>query len=420
MEEPIEIDADPLSGADALLQAGLTARMQVPEAILELIPSPTITVASLLERDLPTLLNRRTTGLRPAESCVTDVNARWTTGELLGSVIPSRTWLSDLEITLRKRGAAEAQATSIQHPRITNLYLPLWAVNFWISLADAAGQRAKWARAQQWLSERPNRGQMREAKGLMQRIPWGMTVWALTGASSASYVGILTKFLSTKWLRERQLDTLMSYLNIRAGEDGVGCWIADVYLSLRLKIVDRAKMGDDSDLNGYRDKIAASLCKHLLLPANLNNNHWIAFSVDLERNEFRYGEPLRIAASYVLTAAMADLGDSLDDGTDYADLQRIRLGLGAWMEVAFGVKVEDLGNTLRTGRQTDGHSCGVCTINAIEHAILGVPLFAPEDRLSLRVRYFVEAAGYLLRNVRMSFRTGERALFTSSPLVSAA
>jgi len=65
----------------------------------------------------------------------------------------------------------------------------------------------------------------------------------------------------------------------------------------------------------------------------------------------------------------------------------MRRGLARWLSIVFGVGFKDLGNTFLIGRQKDGHSCGICVINAIEHAIFGVPLFTDKDRNVLRVRY---------------------------------
>ena len=56
MAEPIEIDVDPSTGIDALLQAALSNETQIPKAVLGLIPSPSITVSSLLKDLLPALL----------------------------------------------------------------------------------------------------------------------------------------------------------------------------------------------------------------------------------------------------------------------------------------------------------------------------------------------------------------------------
>ncbi|KAF9641889.1 hypothetical protein BDM02DRAFT_3194339, partial [Thelephora ganbajun] len=141
------------------------------------------------------------------------------------------------------------------------------------------------------------------------------------------------------------------------------------------------------DLNKYQDTITAHGYKRLLFPANLNSNHWIVFEVDLTKNQFCYG-------------------DSLGDRGSNVDLQHIRRGLANWLNVAFGALFEDLGSTLPIGRQSDGHSCGICVINAMEHAMFGVPLFTDKNRYSLRIQYFVEAVKYLMYNSPQSTCNG--------------
>jgi len=122
-----------------------------------------------------------------------------------------------------------------------------------------------------------------------------VTSWS--GVLVICALGVLAKLLSTDWLRERHLDTLSLYLNFRVSEDGkgrTGCWVGDVYLSTCLKKVyrvTRTTIHTDWDLNRYRDEITTCGFKRLFFPANLNNNHWATFGVNLEKKEFCYGAP---------------------------------------------------------------------------------------------------------------------------------
>lgn len=296
MEEPIEIDTDPLSGFDAILQAGFSQATQVPGEILRLIPAVTISVSSLLATNLPVLLYPSATNLQPAKSCVTDLAAHWTVEELLKAPVPPRRWLGDLEITLKNEWfKARAHITSVRHPTVSNLCLPLWAGNLWYSLVEATEQKEEWRRAECWISSQVQDAKVYEARELMGKTPWGTRIWALAGANSFSFVGVIARILLTDWLGERHLDTLGSYLNFRASKDKKNageCWVGETYLSVCLKKVYRVTkkaVGADRDLNVYRDAITAHGYKCLLFPANLNNNHWIVFSVDLKKEEFCFG-----------------------------------------------------------------------------------------------------------------------------------
>lgn len=115
--------------------------------------------------------------------------------------------------------------------------------------------------------------------------------------------------------------------------------------------------------------------------------------------------------SYLLTSIFRDLGDSLGDRDPSTDVQYVRRGLENWLGVAFGVPFKDLGNAFPIGRQEDGSSCGICVVNAIEHAMFGAPLFMNKDRKALRVRYFVAAVTHLLENVSILLCTDNRCAY---------
>ena len=53
-----------------------------------------------------------------------------------------------------------------------------------------------------------------------------------------------------------------------------------------------------------------------------------------------------------------------------------------------GRQVKDGGNTLAHGTQNDTHSCGICTINAVEHALFQTELFIDRQRRYWRALYF--------------------------------
>jgi len=99
-------------------------------------------------------------------------------------------------------------------------------------------------------------------------------------------------------------------------------------------------------------------------------------------------------------------GDSLKQSrgvrsTESSDLRASRIGTGVWLEAAFGGKFWDEAGNLPIGVQTDGSSCGICVLNAIEHATLGHPLFTMAARHGLWVWYFLAAMQYAHRKVRI-------------------
>ena len=88
----------------------------------------------------------------------------------------------------------------------------------------------------------------------------------------------------------------------------------------------------------------------------------------------------------VLTCSIGDSLTSLQQSACVADVVR---DLQVVLEAMFNILFVDAGNSLAHGIQEDGHSCGICTVNAFEHALFGVPLFTPQTSRLLRMQYFL-------------------------------
>jgi len=84
-------------------------------------------------------------------------------------------------------------------------------------------------------------------------------------------------------------------------------------------------------------------------------------------------------------------------------VNKILRGLEHWLKTSFHGSFENLGQTLPIRTQKDVISCGVCALNALEHALLGVPLFTHDRRNLLRVQYFVKIAKLLLDHVSTTY-----------------
>lgn len=100
-----------------------------------------------------------------------------------------------------------------------------------------------------------------------------------------------------------------------------------------------------------------------------------------------------------LTHLHADTGNSLSNVPYKKDVDQICRGLERWMSILLGRQFKNDGQTLPIGAQQDGVSCGICVLNAFEHALFDVPLFTHSNRNSLRAQYFTEIAKLLLDHV---------------------
>jgi hypothetical protein len=77
----------------------------------------------------------------------------------------------------------------------------------------------------------------------------------------------------------------------------------------------------------------------------------------------------------------------------------LQAGLRKWVRLAFGKTVIGKGRKFSTGKQDDGNSCGICVLNAMDHAMIGTPLFRHETREATRMDLFLRMINYLLEHV---------------------
>ena len=82
---------------------------------------------------------------------------------------------------------------------------------------------------------------------------------------------------------------------------------------------------------------------------------------------------------------------------------KILHGLERWLKTNFQRSFKNLGQTLPIGTQKDAISCGICVLNALEHALLGAPLFTDDRRNLLRVQYFTNITKLLLDHVSPAY-----------------
>ena len=268
---------------------------RVPTSLEAALPCSTIPITSfLIQVGYPSLLEGSGVDLPSAESCIVNNLVNWTEGGLLQSPVPPRKWLGtlDIELNRRLRRVDSTPPVSLRHPTVTDLYVPLWAVNFWHSLRNVVEQHDKWKRAQKWIEDQGKQGvDIGGVDELLQRLSWGMTISAPIQSNAS--IGIFADLLSTtSWLSESHIDVFASYLTFRIGGPASGLWVGGVHLSVLLKALppkpdwetDAAKA-----LDHFEDIFARGGFTQLIFPANVNGNHWILFSVDVAGRAFCFG-----------------------------------------------------------------------------------------------------------------------------------
>ena len=144
-----------------------------------------------------------------------------------------------------------------------------------------------------WLSDEPMIGANTErATQLIEGLEWGTTVWPLV--ESSTMVGLLAELLSTRWVRDRHLDLWGIYLTHCAGDQARDYYIAGVLTSQLLKDLPAEKdkkkpWTHQGMLVETLDMVIREKYQRVLLPANINNNHWILFCIDFVKRSIIYG-----------------------------------------------------------------------------------------------------------------------------------
>ena len=141
-----------------------------------------------------------------------------------------------------------------------------------------------------WLSEEVAQGlDTTGARELMARIPWGTQLPMLK--ESSTLIGLLADLLSIDWLRERHLDLFGIYLTHCASVEAARQWlIGGVYITEMLKhIVPDEPLCEDRSLAKFTRQVVEGQYRWVLLPANINGNHWILVQINIDQGSFGFG-----------------------------------------------------------------------------------------------------------------------------------
>ena len=294
---PIDVDPEAPSGLERLVAAALLQITDVPEDVSSWLPAETVPVSVLLKSNVPGRLSD-TSIIKTARLCFSPLDPRWTVDELFATLLPPRAWLNVLENDLSDMWGSGMSSIVPPLSSNPNLRLPLWIVTFWNMAVEVAEQRDKWRAAEEWLLGRTQDSSIREARKLLEKIPWGLKLWSLVSHDKETRVGHLAGLLSDEWLSERHIDTISSYLNFRAqkGPESrptslVAGLDLQIYLSASARATAEMIRGHEG-LRAYARQISDHCYSRVFIPANVGGNHWLVFSVDFEENKIEYGESL--------------------------------------------------------------------------------------------------------------------------------
>jgi hypothetical protein len=296
---PVDSNGQPL-----LAMVRITANREkvIPKDYERLIPSEEITISSLLNTPLPTILSSVNL-LRPAKSCVVCEPPSWTEDQLKTVRIPSKEWLMVLDAAIVDGWPKGAR--SVEHPSDTKIRFPLWVGTFWTAISEVIQQRNEWRRAQEWVLTLTQGRETHEVQAIFNKIPRKMYIWILPVEAdrTVTKISFFAQLLSDGFLAERHIDAFVAYLNIqvrRRTPKAPGILVADLPLSVILSNYFDAtadKIRGCKPLLQYTAVFKSAAYRRLLFPAHVGgaqDGHWVVFSVDFAKSEYSFGESRRV------------------------------------------------------------------------------------------------------------------------------
>jgi hypothetical protein len=368
------------------LQQLCAAVLTVPEKILALsIPPEDISVEDLTNFSVPGI------SWWNYEGSITFQKG------LPTSEIPPATELPpmiDVKVLRDKFGQALLDGKcSIFDPRFKDTLLPLWTIELWWQLHQVHARKRQWEGAHRWLRGLANTNLdadiFREAENQLCKFPANSYLRGPAAHSGRRTHSLMHLLSDSMWLSEPIIDVMVANLVSRLDQDQCDFIIASTDFSDALLSATSISYHEKPHSKLLEFENTAKKYRYLCAPVHLRlASHFIAFEIDFHSRTFRYGEYPRLLLLYLQTDF--NTGDSLDQKHKLSP-KYIITRLQWWFEKRFNGKFTDLGHTLPHGQQKDCCSCGLFTINTIEHRVFGYPLGVPSPAFE-RVRWFALTA----------------------------
>ena len=293
---PVDSDGRPLL---AVVRVMANREKVIPKGFEHIIPSEDISISSLLNTHLPTIVTAVNL-LRPAKSCVAFEEPNYTEDQLTTMQVPSKEWLTALDTAIIEGWLKGVR--SIEHPSDAKVRFPLWVGTFWMAISEVIQEQRGWQRAQEWVLALPQGRQTHEVQAVFDRIPRNTSIWMLPVEAdrAVTRVSFFAQLLSDKFLAERHIDAFVTYLNImtrRNGPNTHGILAAYLPLSHVLSLYYNAtsdKIQRCTLLLQYAAVFKQNATYRILMfPAHVGgveDGHWVVFSVDFAKREYSFGE----------------------------------------------------------------------------------------------------------------------------------
>jgi hypothetical protein len=276
--------------------------LTVPQDFLDIFPQPVLPVPLFLNAQIPKLMLDRQIGPQlglSAPACVIGKKASFTMEQIFTTDIPPKKWIeaADKTVTRRLQRASirsrdkENELTNVCHPTNSNLVFPPWIVKAWKALINIVEMRDDWRRAVSWIENQGESALACTAKERIEQSPWARTVDELSVGTDIIYASVHSRIASRRWLNDSNFEVLIKELN-EAVAPPCHAWVSDTRFVSRLRSRWRADPDtafNGRDLQSRGSSLISDGYKKILLPTNINKDHWIVFKVDLAAEIISWG-----------------------------------------------------------------------------------------------------------------------------------
>lgn len=285
----MNLTIDNTFGTGDYSQVNFRDATRIPQDVRNHMPDFAMAIPLLLTHTFPTAMEDSVTLPDPI-ACLTGAHVSDTINGIFAAPIPPRTWCFGLDAAIRDLWGKQQGVNSIQHPTSQDLYLPVWAFEFWEEMLQAIEQQRVWKTALTWVmrwQDGPERARVVELFG---QIPWGMGLGMSMIIDSDPFIGNISDLLSFTWLRETHMDVAASVFNATGPRNW---WVCNSAFADCLQTIWKdgpGTMAKHPMLMAVMDDIARRNATHMMLPVHINGNHWVLVQVDLKGHVYAYGK----------------------------------------------------------------------------------------------------------------------------------
>ncbi len=251
-------------------------------------------------------------------------------------------------------------------------FYPPWILSYFFKLRLACRIARKWNDALEWLEEESIIEDEEDAKNTVRMLLRTTQAWhgPLPGLEEVVHLELVADILGDKPLATSVIDAMVSNLSLQLHHTYPDSPILFATTTFPDYIVANAWI-NDTGRTKYLEKCSASLKnkKHtsLFFVFHVPPFHWAACTINFKTCRIQYGDSLRLARNKTLFD-----------------------GIIIWLKHEFKDMNFTISDDLPCATQNDSFNCPIISVNTLEHAAFGEPLWTERTSRLKRMQAFCD------------------------------